>query len=156
MAERFEVHGLKEVNNLLKDLPEKVEKRILRSMVRAGAQVVRKAAVANLDGGTNNDIILKPSRSKSRAKKAIIISVGPTKEKFYLKFLELGTKPHVIRRDQKKILSTGEEIFGVEVQHPGQAAEPFLRPALDENVDKVIEAMAKQGAKRIEKEAAKR
>lgn len=150
------------MNKKLSGLPAKIEKNILRAMVRAGAQVVRKAAVENLDGGQNSDIIIKQSRRKSRGK--IVFEVGPPRAKWFLKFTETGTLPHVVEIKNKKVLvspnSSGAgpaipEFFGVEVSHPGTDKRPFLRPALDESVAEIIEAMAKTGAKRVEKEAAK-
>jgi len=152
MAETFDIIGMGDLKKKLAALPSRIEKNILRSMVRAGAQVVRKAAAANANE-MDKFIVIKASRRKSRGK--IVMEVGPSKAKWYLKFKETGTKPHVIETGKKKVLSNGEVIFGVKVQHPGQAANPFMRPALDQNVPKIIEAMRKQGEKRVEKEAAK-
>lgn len=150
-----EVIGLKNLERQLKNLPLKVERSVLRGMVRAGGQVVRKSAVRNLEGGANKDLVLRRSRRKSQ-KGREVVDVAISSERWYLRFKETGTAPHTITTSKKKVLSSGEVVFGVEIQHPGQAATPFLRPALDGNVKKIIEAMRKYGEKRIEKEAAKR
>lgn len=52
----------------------------------------------------------------------------------YARFVEFGTKPHVIRVRNKRVLAnvrTGD-VFGTVVNHPGTTAQPFLRPALDD------------------------
>jgi len=45
---------------------------------------------------------------------------------------EYGAEPHLIRIRNKKVLYNHEtdEFFGPEVHHPGNAAQPFMRPAL--------------------------
>lgn len=43
---------------------------------------------------------------------------------------EYGAKPHTIRVRDKQVLTDGETFFGTEVNHPGQPAQPFMRPAL--------------------------
>lgn len=60
----------------------------------------------------------------------------------YAKWLELGTQPYTIRPKNKKMLAwkdreTGEWIRAKEVHHPGIAARPFLRPALDNAKDDI-------------------
>lgn len=154
MAAEFKIEGLKELEKKLAQLPVKIEKRVLRGMVRAGGQVVRKAAIQNLPEATTKDIILRRSRTKSTRGKEVV-DVGLSNDRWYLKFKETGTAPHTIQTDRKKVLSSGEVVFGVIIDHPGQPATPFLRPALDENVRQTIEAMRLYGEKRVEKEAAK-
>jgi hypothetical protein len=67
----------------------------------------------------------------------------------YAQFVEFGTKPHVIRPRNKKILAWGknrrlsgnarsgsEMIFAHEVNHPGTRAQPYLMPAATEVIAK--------------------
>ena len=55
----------------------------------------------------------------------------------YAPHVEYGTRPHIIRAKNAKALSNGSIIFGKKVNHPGTKPQPFLRPALDENEDKI-------------------
>ena len=146
----MEVTGLKELNKRLTKLPERIEHNIMSAAVRAGANEVKKAAVANL-GGKKTDIVVKKSRAPKGTTK---YKVGINAKKFYLYFKEFGTKPHVIK--SKKLMSNGETVFGRVVDHPGQSAKPFMRPAFDENIPQAIAAMAKKIKQRLEKEAAKK
>lgn len=54
-------------------------------------------------------------------------------------YVEYGTKPHIIQALTKKVLANRREnlIFGKIVMHPGTQAKPYMRPAYEENVDKV-------------------
>lgn len=50
---------------------------------------------------------------------------------------EYGAGPHLIRADEAEVLrfpgDDGEWVFRKEVSHPGNAPQPYLRPALDAN-----------------------
>jgi|LGOV01.1.fsa_nt_gb HK97 gp10 family phage protein len=147
----MEVTGLKELNKRLTKLPERIERNIMSAAVRAGANEIKKAAVANL-GGKKSDIVVKKSRAPKGTTK---YKVGINAKKFYLYFKEFGTKPHVIK-NKKGLLTNGSVVFGRIIDHPGQPAKPFLRPAFDENTLGAITAMAKKIKQRLEKEAAKK
>ena len=64
------------------------------------------------------------------------VAIGTAVE--YAPDVEYGTKPHVIRVKTAKVLTNGKDFFGKEVQHPGTRAQPFLRPAIDENRGRII------------------
>jgi HK97 gp10 family phage protein len=55
----------------------------------------------------------------------------------YAPHIEFGTKAHTISVKSAKVLSDGKSIFGKTVKHPGTSAQPFLRPALDRNRQKI-------------------
>lgn len=48
----------------------------------------------------------------------------------YAIHVEFGTKPHIIRIKDKKVLASKGQFFGTEIKHPGTEAQPFMRPAL--------------------------
>ncbi len=47
--------------------------------------------------------------------------------------LEVGSPPHIIRVKTAKVLTDGTTFFGKEVHHPGTAARPYFKPALDKS-----------------------
>jgi hypothetical protein len=57
-------------------------------------------------------------------------------------FLETGTKAHLIRPRNAKMLrwfnESGEKVFRKSVRHPGQSADPWLAPAITDNADRFI------------------
>jgi hypothetical protein len=47
--------------------------------------------------------------------------------------VELGAKPHTIRsHGDYPLRNRAGQVFGREVHHPGNAAQPYLRPAVDD------------------------
>jgi HK97 gp10 family phage protein len=150
-VEKYEVHGLAELRRALNKLPERVELNILSAMARAGAQVVRKDALARLGTADKKSVVLRKRKTRRGLAK---YSIGPSGEKFYLMFLELGARPHSIKPKKANVLADKESGFfaGGEVQHPGVTARPWLRPAIDENLHRIVEAMRKRGTARLAKE----
>ena len=130
-TERYEVHGLKELNQALKKFPVNVERRMLRSIAGAGGQVVVKAAKQNVPvaSGDLKKGIIRRSKKGAKIPSRVVVSVGASTEVFYGMFLEFGT-----------------------VKMP---ATPWLRPALDDNIIEIVAAMKKRAGKRIEAEAKK-
>lgn len=61
----------------------------------------------------------------------LIVSATGSDEESYAYYVEMGTRPHVIRPNGKKALFwAGAEHPVKKVNHPGTKPEPFLRPAL--------------------------
>ncbi len=131
MAEKFKTQGLSELKKALKQFPENVERRILRSMAMAGAQVVVKKARNNVpvDSGGLKKGIIRRSKKGPKAPGRVVVSVGPRSDVFYGMYFEFGTS---------KI-----------------PADPWLRPALDSSPAEIMEAMRLRGLKRIDKEIEK-
>ena len=69
--------------------------------------------------------------------------------------VEYGTAKHFIEPKNRKALSFEGVVRG-KVSHPGSAQKPFMRPALDENQEEAVKAMAEYLRKRIHKELMKR
>jgi hypothetical protein len=63
----------------------------------------------------------------------------------YAPHVELGTKPHVIEAKNAKALAFkigGQLIFAKKVNHPGTEPHPFLRPAVLNNKQRIMEIWA--------------
>lgn len=153
---RTRIEGAAEMERVLRKLPRAVRGKVLTSAARAGAQVVRKRALANL-GGDKGDIIVRKVRS---AKASVLIRVGPPRKKFELVFREFGTAVHAIvakRGSGSAVLADAPDgaVFGPSIDHPGQAPRPFLRPAYDETKRQALDAMGKSLGRGIERAAKK-
>ena len=68
--------------------------------------------------------------------------VGVDKE--HAPHVEFGTQPHIITVKSARVLSDGSQIFGVKVNHPGTPAQPFMRPAMDQNRTNATEIMKRE------------
>jgi HK97 gp10 family phage protein len=124
----IKIEGLEGIKQAMKDLSNEVNKRIARSATLAGTQIVKEAAIKNapvLTGNLKKNIVLKRDtktnltseflvtvRQGKRTKKQIAQGLG---DAFYAKFLEYGT-----------------------VKTP---AQPFLRPAFDNNKEAAANAI---------------
>ena len=143
-----DVKGLKELDDLLKSLPEQIQRKALAQANLAGAAVLKeeaklrvpvrtdpsgpmkvgkKATKARLPGFLKASI--KAWRIKKGAQGSVTHGVGTRGYAFYGKFLEFGTK-YISPR-------------------------PFLRPALDAAYLRAIEAVAAVLRTKIEKEIVK-
>lgn len=139
----FEVLGLKELDDALKNLPEYLRTRAMKEAFLAGGQIIQQTAVA-----------LAPRR-KGKLASAIEIRFRPDfgngfggveiyvnkKKAWYGRLEEFGTAPHVIRVRRGRALKIGST-YVKEVQHPGAAAKPFMRPAFDTKKREAVNVIA--------------
>ncbi len=103
----------------------------MRSAMRQGANVVMKKARENIsaDDSVETGLMRKGIKVRTKAKRGTIIaSVRATGKHAYLaNWIEHGVQPHSIKKGAK--LSSGKGQEGT--PHPGFSPKPFLRPALD-------------------------
>lgn len=141
------VKGLKELNTFLQQLPAKLEQNVLRGALRAGANVVRETAKANVpvDTGTLRDGIKVSTRARRGRVTASIKVTG--KHAYVAHWLEYGTAAHRIVAKGKGMYFGGKIVKSVE--HPGARPRPFMRPALDARARDAVVAVAEHMKKRL-------
>ncbi len=146
----FEIKGLKELDEELKKFPVELQKKALGTMVAAGARFVKDEAISNfmsvaktlnLDKNEKywslKNIVMRRLKRKDKGRSTLTYGVRAQFPAFYL---ETGTTPHTIMAKKARSLGAKGQ-FGKKVQHPGYAARPFLRPALDQNVQRIVNIM---------------
>jgi len=129
---KVEFHGLREIDELLKQLPKQVAGRVLTAGLRAGGNVIRAEAKrtaprradpgakpisssskkGRLPGYLRASIIVRAIREAGTSAKVI---VGPSRRAFYGRFSEFGTSR--------------------------QPARPWLRPAFDRTREAALKAI---------------
>lgn len=134
------VAGLKELGERMKGVSEDVNRRIGRAAVAAGAKVIADSARTKAPVDTGNlrkNIITKrlpPGESQLTSEYIVTVRKGKItkkqkdrgiKDAFYGRFVEFGTAK--------------------------TPAQPFLRPAYDENKEKAVEAIKERIATRLAK-----
>jgi len=167
--------GGPELLALLDQLPKTLERNIIRGGLRAGAKVIQQQAKANVpvDSGQLRRAIGIGTRAEGGRLSAYVKLRGPGS---YLgPFIEYGVSPHLIkiadearpirntRRGPRPLgigtinkmvargsLVIGGNFVGPMVHHPGHAAKPFLRPALDQKAREAVNAMGAYIAHRIQ------
>ncbi|MGF7429586.1 HK97 gp10 family phage protein [Thermoanaerobacterium thermosaccharolyticum] len=117
MAENFtvEVIGSKEILFKLRSL-EEASSEILEKAASSAAEVVKDAASKKAPRRTGKLARSMVYKTKEKSKTGVEIVIGPDKDAFYGLFHEYGTSK--------------------------MPAHPFLRPALDENGEKIKRTIA--------------
>ena len=131
MADLEHVNGLAELQAFMDQLAPKIERNIAQGALRAGMNVVKPVAQANIHSVSG--LLAKGLKVSARARGGVVTATlrttGP--HAFVARWVEYGTKPHTITASDRKGLSFGGAFFQ-SVNHPGIVnPKPFLRPALD-------------------------
>ena len=174
-----DVRGMNELLKNLKDLPEKVQKRVLVGAVRAAAKPIVKEAksLVPVEHGTLKESI-GITRFKTRKKSIVWFQVSPRVQKYKLKAQDTDTGKNVILTMQNSPFYGYFVEFGTyaKLDHPllkprsskrtkkrdaivekggGIRPHPFMRPAFEKEGENAIIALKEYVAKRLDKELAK-
>lgn len=157
------IEGGEELLKALRALGENVD-RSVKGATRAGGKVMLARARANAKALTSRSGTIKNEEGKTvqasspvqlrvrKRKGFAVASVTPAKGYGHLRLLEYGAKPHsIFGKPLLRFFSGGELIEVRAVSHPGFAARPWLRPAIDAVKDAAIEAVGEALAETLEK-----
>ena len=136
---KAEMKGLDELRDKLLARAESV-RSVAQRAAEAGAGVIQKAA----DVGAPSPGSVKTRTTVLGRRGQVRVDIGSDKKHWHHMFFELGADPHEITPRVRRTLKfeVGEsEIFARAVQHPGMAAKPFLRPAIDERQEQAVAAV---------------
>lgn len=142
------VKGLAELQKFLDQLPAKLEANVMRSALRAGANIVKAQARQNVPVKTGKlrDGLKVSTSSRRGVVTAKVKATG--KHAYVANWIEYGTAAHAITAKKGGFLSFGG-IFAKSVQHPGAAPKPFMRPALDSKAQEATIAVGEAIKKRL-------
>ena len=145
----YKIRGLEKVTRTLDKLPTAMERRIGLRALRKGGRIVINAARQKLRAnGSDRTGTLRKSLAQKAIKSVtgrLGLYIGPTTGKgakydgWYAHLVEFGTGPKVV--SSNKVMSDGSAVYGKEVEHPGSAPKPFLRPAIDETKQEVFKVV---------------
>lgn len=142
----IEVKGLRELGERMRLMKSDVALKIAHSATGAAANIVKKAAIRNIQ---SNDSISGDSIDKGDLLRNVIVKRIPQAQTKL-------TSEHIVtvrgrgRRSAKKGFVLGApHAHLVEFGTVNMPAEPFLEPALRRNVEKATEAMKKRLEARI-------
>lgn len=174
MASRDElITGGRQLDDLLKTLPKKLERNVMRAALREGGVVMREEVKSRVpvDDGTLRRSVRVSTRSR---KGEVYASVkAGNKKAYYANMVEFGTRPHLVKVDdrdrginqrngrrisvttinrQQRSLIIGRTFVGPTVQHPGAQPRPFMRPAADASFKQAIKAFDRKLRERMTQE----
>jgi hypothetical protein len=149
----FELEGFAQLEEVLAGLPGRFGEQVVNGILRKAGNIYVKRAKelssnADVTGDTTKSIGIINDR------KAGAITIGPRRGSGYKGYvahlLEYGTAPHLIQAKAAGGLLRFGDTYAKQVQHPGIAAQPFLRPAFDETNGAMVQSIKDQCATIIE------
>lgn len=146
--------GFKELDELLKTLPAKVEQNILRGALRAGQKPILDRA--RLEINSRSGDLSRSLRIRTKSKKGEVTAtlVAGDKKAFYAHMVEFGTAQHFIKpKTAKSLFFAG--INREVIDHPGAIAHPFMRTAADTESDNAVKVFGEYVKKRLPRELKK-
>lgn len=142
------IPGSKKLDDLLKTLPGKVQKNVMRSALRAGAVVYRdkvKELVPVHLGELKKSV--RVTTKLKNGELSASLKAGNRKA-WYATLVEFGTRPHKIVAKNAKALEIGGVVVR-EVEHPGAQQRPFMRPGADAGHAAALDAVVKKLRERL-------
>jgi HK97 gp10 family phage protein len=145
MGKNLAFTGIEELTQVLDALAgdKKLSNKVVRGILNKAAKpIIQKAQelAPKEDGDLRKSIGSIPGRGQGKGEQ---VYVGPRRGgrfKGYAGHLvEYGTAPHIIKaKAGGGLLHLRGNVFAEQVNHPGAAAHPFMRPAYDAKKDEAI------------------
>ena len=138
--------GGPELQAFLNQLPANLERNVMRSGLRQGANVIRKDAQERVP--VKSGELRKSIKVRTRSRRGQVTATVETRD-FKAHWIEFGTDPHEITpKKPDGALAFGDTVVKA-IQHPGTHAQPFMRPAADSKADAAVVAVGDQIRKRL-------
>ena len=174
MASETHVKGLAELQKFLDQLAPKIERNVVRGALRAGMNVVKPVAQANVRSvsGLLASGLKVGTRARGGTVRARLRASG--EHDYIAVMVEYGTRAHFISVQEsekpinlrasvrqgrlvrasmttinRNVLMIGANFVGPTVHHPGAKPHPFMRPALDGQAQNAVVAAAEYMKKRL-------
>jgi HK97 gp10 family phage protein len=145
------IFGGRELDDFLQQVSVKVEKNILRSALRAGANEFKKDAQQQVP--VDEGALRRSVRVSTRAKKGTVyayLKAGGRKAP-HAHLVEFGTAAHKITAKKGSALVVNGKAVR-DVDHPGAKAKPFMRPSFDTGAQSALVAVGEKIRERLTKE----
>jgi HK97 gp10 family phage protein len=143
----IKLEGLEDLLDQFKGMDGNV-KKVLRAAVEAAGELVAEMARHDAPGP---EIDIHVARVTD---KVVEVDIGPTRAKWYYGLFETGVQPHEIKAKHKPYLvfpGSSGTVRAQRVMHPGMPAQPFLRPALLNDVERTRDEMGQHLKAAIDK-----
>ena len=168
-----DIKGLAELDKLLKELPVKIERNVIRGALRAGQKNMLDAAKDKLKqngsiktGELERSLRIRFKRKSERWGWVRSYLIAGNKTAWYSHLVEYGTasfyagtgtskrQPYEIKpKNRKSLFFAG--IARKLITHPGARPKPFMRPAWDTTNQQSIDSIAEYIRIRLPKEIKK-
>ena len=132
--------------------------RMGQNVQKANSKAARAAEVpvqVEATEGAHGPHIMALQSKRESTEALAVVDIGPDKEHWFYQFFETGAVAHPIKAKKARALAfEGRKGLVVipAVQHPGIKKKPFLKKALRDNQDQVVEIAGKIFLAEINKE----
>ncbi len=150
-----EINGAAQLQKLLKNYPERIQRDVINSVASRGALVIKKHAKKNLrqNGSVETGQLLGSIKTKKVKGVHGRYNIYTGNAAPHAHLVEYGTAPRKLKKPIPFEIKPG---VWITLYYTGQSpAKPFFRPAVRENQQEVLREMARRAAKRMAKEAEK-
>lgn len=165
MNKNFPVAGLRDLDAFLSAFPKNLQKNAIRSGLRQAANQIAEEVKLRAPGRIGNSVKVGSPRQNEDGTFSIRVYIDERKGTigFAGYFQEFGVAAHLIARTGKGegrvairkakegrgtvkggVMKIGDDFVSGIISHPGHAAHPFMRPALDAKAKQAVEAFADQ------------
>lgn len=146
----LKVHGLAAVQDQLKAISNELSAKVLPQAMRAAFRRVQKTAreLVPVDSGDMREAI-RIAAGKPKTTRVDAAVVGIKIAAMTAKAKQARVAAAVFNEGQTKRLPPSRRWHFIEMGTKHQAPKPFLRPALDQNAQAVVDDMAGQLRKKI-------
>lgn len=160
----IKTQGYEQAKDILDQLPNEMQKRILISALRSSARPMlqkAKSSVPVRSGELKKQLRIVRHKGKNASPNDVAVAVKPvfskTKKKngvnqFYGKFIHEGTQDQRVSRKGKMLVfenKQGEKVFAKSVK--GIKATPFLEIAYSENGERTVSIFGDELAKAVDR-----
>lgn len=147
---KVKVKGLKKLNKQLKQIQGFTQRQqVIVPALTAGIKIVQKEAktrVPKKSGTLHDAIVINNDQRRNEGIGIFAVRLfvehgtGAKNDGFYAHWVEYGTKSHAVPKGGKRRIrpmtnyrkeGANAQWFGTRIEHPGQEAQPFMRPAID-------------------------
>ncbi|HEX9768437.1 MAG TPA: hypothetical protein VGA50_04600 [Kiloniellales bacterium] len=153
-AKRAQMVVAPEFVRVARQLPARMEKRVYSGALNAGAQVIRREAIAKLEGGGRADVIVKRQR-RSLTGAIASVAIGVSSARWWLVFTEFGRQALDAPAGSAipMHLEDGSIVFTKHAK--AVPPRPFFRPAWDAKNEEAVRTMGAALLRGLTREAQK-
>lgn len=153
--------GADQVQSILKELPRRTTTRVTKKAVNAGARIISREAKRLVRRGKTNQLSRSIGIKGKQSKSGYYAKIGsrrgfaifgrggkkydPTR---VVHLVEKGTQPHIVTR--RGLIGKSQAY-----KHPGARPNPFIAPALNDNISQVQSTVREKLWSGIQEEAKK-
>jgi HK97 gp10 family phage protein len=157
MGETVHIQGLAELKRKLAQLPERLERNVMKQMVGAGAAVIRDQARDNAP--IYHGDVSRGHPPPGSLRKAIFSKYIPEQSRggrtvFYVGVRHGKDRQRVGKKETNRDVYYWYFVEFGSVHNPGDG-HPFLRPAFDSRKEDAVQVMKEVGATRLSDEVAR-